>query len=88
MVDKSSNFATGFISNIVQTSNFYNNQIQLKLNESISQSNLLPSQVSINNFRIEGIGADALDYTKTDAKFVVDDRQGKLSVSLLATRNA
>ena len=88
MVDKSSNFSTGFESNIVKATNFYNNQIQLKLNESISQSNLLPSQVSINNFRIEGIGADALDYTKTNAKFVVDDRQGKLSVSLLATRNA
>ncbi|WPL37420.1 hypothetical protein [Malacoplasma iowae] len=88
LVDKSSNFATGFVSNIVQATNFYSNQMQLKLNDSVSQSTLLPSQVSINNFRIEWTGADAINPNNTNAKFIVDDRQGKLSVTLLATRNA
>ena len=88
MVDANSKFATGFESNIVKATNFFDEQLQLKTNDSVVVSRLLPSQMNISNFKIEGSGADAIKPESVDAKFTVDDLNGKISLKVLSTRNA
>ena len=87
LVDQASNFGTGFTSNIAKPTNFYNDKLELKPNDNISITNLVPSQLTINNFKINGNG-DPIDIRNSNAKFTVDDRKGELSLSLLSTRNA
>ncbi|WPL38576.1 hypothetical protein [Malacoplasma iowae] len=87
LVDQGSNFATGFTSNIAKPTNFYNEKLELKPNDNISITNLLPSQLNISNFKIVGNG-DQINNSNNDAKFVIDDRKGELSLTLLSTRNA
>ena len=88
MVDANSKFATGFESNIAKATNFFDEQLQLKTNDSVVVSRLLPSQMNISNFKIEGSGADAIKPESVDAKFTVDDLNGKISLKVLSTRNA
>ncbi|WPL40394.1 hypothetical protein [Malacoplasma iowae] len=88
LADAGSKFATGFESNIVKPNNFFQDQLQLKTIDSVSVSRLLPSQMNISNFKIEGSGADAIRPDNADAKFTVDDLNGSISLKLLSTRNA
>ncbi|WPL36420.1 hypothetical protein [Malacoplasma iowae] len=86
IVDPNSKFATGAVNNILKTNNFTSDQVTLTL--SSSSSNRVPSQFSINDFKLSG-NAFALKADGTnEPKFTIDDLTGKLELSVLAFRQA
>ena len=82
MVDANSKFATGFESNIVKATNFFDEQLQLKTNDSVVVSRLLPSQMNISNFKIEGSGADAIKPESVDARLTCEVQHPKKECAL------
>ena len=86
IVDPNSKFATGANNNILKTNNFTSDQVTLSLVS--TTNNRVPSQFSINDFKLSD-NAFALKNDGTNKpKFVIDDLTGKLELSVLAFRQA
>ncbi|KFB07658.1 hypothetical protein [Malacoplasma iowae] len=84
LIDPKSKFATGSQSNVLKTNNFYNSQVEIKY---VGNQTKLPSLYSIRDFQLSEF-ADSINLTNNDAKFEIDDRQGKIKLTITAYRQA
>ena len=84
LIDPKSKFATGSQSNVLKTENFYSSQVELKY---VGPQSKLPSLYSLIDFQLSSF-ADVININKNDAKFEIDDRQGKIKLTITSYRQA
>ena len=84
LIDPKSKFAIGSQSNVLKTENFYSSQVELKY---VGPQSKLPSLYSLIDFQLSSF-ADVININKNDAKFEIDDRQGKIKLTITSYRQA
>ena len=84
LIDPKSKFATGSQSNVLKTENFYSSQVELKY---VGPQSKLPSLYSLIDFQLSSF-ADVININNNDAKFEIDDRQGKIKLTITSYRQA